>query len=453
MLPLWLACTPDPTSVGDDDDDDVTHPSGDTGPAVTVDGLVSDARVALHPEMNTLLVATWTQGAAAEQVWLSWSFEGVEYASPPFAAPVGPAREVVLGLPAEVTVPLVLHVVVDGVESVVDLGLRSTAPLPGDLDDPAQTVRDDARARPEPWLLTSVDVGANPFFGPCYTVILDRAGRIVWYRPTTERRLTWQARVSRTGPHLLIDESGQYSPGEPTASRVSADLVLDEPIDLTGMGTALEELDDGSILFDEVQGYQQAWLTRQAPDGARTRLWDCTAWMAAYTDQQWACAANAIVWDAGRNTVLWSMFAVSTVAEIDLGTGAVVNEFGEYPGGHLFSPLDSAFDLQHMPNWTADGTLIASMHGQGGTEQWAREYTVDAQQLTQVWSARADEFAPYAGHAQKLPTGNVLWTIGTAGVIRELSRDGAAVWDAAWPGHLVGNSTPLADLYALTAPR
>ncbi|MEQ1751775.1 MAG: hypothetical protein ABL974_20305, partial [Prosthecobacter sp.] len=100
------------------------------------------------------------------------------------------------------------------------------------------------------------------------------------------------------------------------------------------VGTALEELDDGSILFDEVQGYQQAWLTRQAPDGARTRLWDCTAWMAAYTDQQWACAANAIVWDAGRNTVLWSMFAVSTVAEIDLGTGAVVNEFGEYPGGH-----------------------------------------------------------------------------------------------------------------------
>jgi hypothetical protein len=303
-------------------------------------------------------------------------------------------------------------------------------------------------------LLTSVDVGPNPFFGPCFTVILDARGRVVWYRRTSENRLTWQPRVSRRGAYLLVDESNTYNGSRPEVTRLTLDLTWSETLRLPYLGVAYDELDDGSILFDEARTGLEFYLARLAPDGTTTRLWSCWPWMSPWSATFWDCAPNTVQWNPDRGTVLWSMFQTSTVVELDL-EGRVLAEYGEYPGGHWFVPPSSAFELQHFPNFTADGTLIASTHSVDTTEQWVREYALDDQALTltEVWSAQSQEWAEYAGQAQKLPGGNVLWELGTAGVVRELARDGAVVWEVAWPGHLVGNATPIADLYALTSGR
>jgi hypothetical protein len=180
-------------------------------------------------------------------------------------------------------------------------------------------------------------------------------------------------------------------------------------------------------------------------------LWSCRPWMSLWTDNFWDCAPNTVHYDRTRNTVLWSMFQTSTVVELDLD-GLMLNEFGEYPGGYSFDPPGSAFELQHFPGWTADGTLMASTHSPDTTQQWAREFEVDPVDSTlhEVWSYQTTHWAEYAGQAQKLPSGNLLWQTGTAGVILEVTPDGTVAWEGGWTGQLIGNVTPIEDLYALT---
>lgn len=442
LLVLWAACADDPPPPTSPEPEDTG-----TGPPPASGGdLAEDVELRLHPDLSLLVVARWDQRVAGDS-WLSWTQDGVERTSPVVAREVGPAEEVVLGVPADTRVDLTLHV---GGEAV-SLGGRRTGELPSELEDAALGAVDPARHRGEEWLLTSVDVGRNPFFGPCYAVVLDLEGRVVWYRRTSESRLTWQTRVSRRGGYVLVDASNTYNGLTPELYRLTLDLRRTEALRLPMWGIAYDELDDGTILYEEARTGTEFYLVHLLADGTTTRLWACQPWMEPWSATFWDCAANTVQWDPARQTVLWSMFQTSTVVELDL-TGRIVAEYGSYPGGHDFVPAAAGFELQHFPNFTPDGTLIASTHSLDETEQWAREYRIDDDDgtLTEIWSARSPDYAEYAGQAQKLPSGNVLWQLGTAGIVRELARNGDVVWEAAWPGHLVGNVTPVADLYALT---
>lgn len=433
----------DTAATADTDTDTGTTPTEPPPPPV-----VTGAAVTVHPLVATVLWVDWTQDVAAE-VWVSWTFEGFEHATPPRLVEAGAVRDVILGLPGEVTVPVALHLTVDGHETVVPLGDATTGVVPGILADPTLVTRDEAGMRPEPWLLTSVDVGNNPFLGPCFTVVLDDQGRVVWYRRTSGSRLTWQPRVSELGPYVLVDETTYYSGGTPTVSRVSLDLERDEPFELYAIGVAYDEMDDGSLLYGEdVDGYQ-FFLTRLYPDGHAERIWDCLAWNPSASF--WDCNPNTVDYDPARGSALWSMFESDTVVEVDVTTGAVLKVMGDHPDSYAFDPPTAAFELQHSPNWSADGNLVVSTHSPDGAEQWAREFAVDdvALTLTEVWSVESPYYAEYAGQLQKLPSGNYLWQLGVAGVVHELNPDGTVVWQVQWGGHLVGNATPIADLYTL----
>ena len=111
-------------------------------------------------------------------------------------------------------------------------------------------------------------------------------------------------------------------------------------------------------------------------------------------------------------------------ARVCIHDGTMLAEWGGYPEGWTFDPPESAFELQHYPGFSADGTLMASTHSLDTTKQWVREYEVDEtnQVLRQIWSAETSHWAEYAGQAQKLPSGNVLWQLGTAGAVLELVR-------------------------------
>ncbi|MBA2322271.1 MAG: hypothetical protein H0V89_14095, partial [Deltaproteobacteria bacterium] len=411
-------------------------------------------RIAPHLEVATMLIAQWDETVATEATWLSWTFEGIEHTSPQVAREPGSYSEALLGLPADVSTDVVLHHLVAGVERTSDPLTATTGSLPPGLPAPVLVASDPARMRTEPYVLTSVNAGDNNFFGPCYTVVLDAQGRIVWYRPTSGSRLTVGPRIARSGGYLLIDESVTYVGGDATVTRTTLDLLQQETIPVPGMFLVFDELDDGSLLLDGRVSDFEFHLTRQYPDGTQERIWSCNPWMAPFSSGYWACAPNTLEWSPERGTVLWSMFQTSTVAEVDLATGEVVAEFGQFPGGATFAPRSANLELQHNPNWTSDGTFLVSTHvpGDDGV-QMAREFAWDesAGTLTEIWSAEAPAYAEYEGGIWKLGNGNYLWELGTAGILVELTPEGDEVWKIDWDRHMTGTVTVLTDLYALDA--
>src|SRR5262245_27905876 len=75
--------------------------------AVLDDTFATDVAVAVHPNVNTLLVVTWSQARAAEEVWLEFTFEdGNVMRSRGAAGSLGAHRDVVLGVPGETDVTI-----------------------------------------------------------------------------------------------------------------------------------------------------------------------------------------------------------------------------------------------------------------------------------------------------------------------------------------------------------
>ena len=73
--------------------------------SVVSDDFATDVRVAVHPDVNTLLVVTWSQAVAAEEAWLEFTFENGEIMrSRGSAGSLGEHRDVVLGVPGETDV-------------------------------------------------------------------------------------------------------------------------------------------------------------------------------------------------------------------------------------------------------------------------------------------------------------------------------------------------------------
>jgi hypothetical protein len=305
-------------------------------------------------------------------------------------------------------------------------------------------------------VLTSVNVGPEDFFGPCYTVVVDRQGRVVWYWEVSDSRLNLFSRVARDGTHIVVDATTYYVFDDVESSLTRLDLDLDrvEEVEVAGMGLTWDELDDGSFLFDHAASGYDYHLERLYPDGTRTRIWSCAPWMDAYTDRYWACAANTVLWSADRGTALWSMFETSTVAEIDLETGALRGWFGQTPGSWEIASAGVQLELQHYPNWTPEGTIVLTTHVPGASRrQVQRELALDedAGTLTEVWSYESAEgwYGEYAGDVTRLSGGGTLIGYGTGGIIEEIDADSAPVWVLDWDGHMTGHSTPIADLYAL----
>lgn len=418
---------------------------------------IPELTVEVHPEISTLLVATWTQSEAVEESWLTFTFEDQVITSPSRAREPGEQREVLLGVPAETEVSVSLSLE-RGAEAVTGpLVLASTAELPSDLVVPELVQWDEAASSSQRYALTAVDVGRSNFYGPFYVVILDRQGRVVWYESVDDSRLTWQPRPSLDGTHLVYEAATVYvftGGVEPSIKRLTLDLEQEEETFIDGFGLAWAELPDGGFVFDHAESGYEFHVETLSPDGERERIWSCYPWMSAYDRGYWACAPNAIVYDPDRNTVIYSMFETSTVVEVDLDSGELLRHFGQIPDGYAFDPGNTTFDLQHYPNWTASGSLLVSTHQVGvRNRQFVREFEVDEanQTLVQTWSydLPPDYYAEYAGGALRLDNGNTMITVGTDGAVLEITPEGEIVWELDWAGHLVGNVLALDDLYAL----
>ena len=441
-----------PGDTGDTDDTDDTDDTSNV-----LEWPFGTAEVDLHADVDTVLEVTFTLQEAADATWVAYTFEDDTWQETPSRARgVGEHTQVLLGTPQDVIVTIELYAEIDGTVYVSSRQLEAeTGSLPGNLDDAELLLWED-EADPDPWLLTSVDVGSSNFYGPCYTVIIDRKGRVVWYHLTSDSRLTMFPRVSQDGTHILFDATTYYTFGSerPSLTRMTLDQTQVEIREIDRMGLTYDELPDGTILYDYNADGTRYEIHALYPDDTDEQVWSCYDWMQEFRSvSYWDCAANTVLWNEDSNTILYSMFQTSTVVEVSWETGEVVRQFGQLEGAWAVDPESSNLDLQHYPNYTADGTLIVSTHVPGQAyQQRAREFVVNdtTQTLEEIWTyAGSGYYAEYAGEAKRLPSGHTLQGFGTDGAIHEINAQAQMVWGVEWRNKLLGTATPFTDLYAL----
>ena len=478
-LSLALALLAPLACDSDDDDDDDTHVSdddaaGDDDRAPADDDVADDdsaaptpgppvAHVAAapHPEMATLLQVTWAQTETVERQWLEYTFEDdVWMATPESPRAARVHEEVLLGVPADSPVTFRFVAEVDGALLTSPQPYTvDTDPLPLDLPQPALLAWDTDLASPEPWLLTSIEIQARDWYqGPWYLIVLDRQGRVVWYRQPPDQRGTMHARVALDGTHVLWEATSIYQGDKGDSStlhRTGLDLTYDVTIDLPGLGSTFAETDDGTVLFDDYTDWPPlTWLEELMADGTRRRVWNCMDWAGPLGLNAWDCDPNETIWVRDTDTVLWSMWASDTVLEIDRETGAILRQFGRADGSWQFVPRDTMFDMQHYPYFTDTGTLLVSTHtpDRDDPQQRAREYELDEenQALIEIWSygEGVNHYATYAGEALRLASGHTLINYGTGADLREVTPEGDVVWELQWDDtYLVGHVSLIQDLY------
>jgi hypothetical protein len=445
------------TDTDDTDTDTDTDDTGDTDPEA-LEWPFGAVEIDLHDDVNTVLEVNFALQADAQSSWIAFTFEDDTWQETPSTArDVGEHTEVLLGIPQEVTVTVELYAEIDGTVHVSSRQLEAeTDSLPSNLDDADLQEWDPDETDPEPWILTSVDVGSSNFYGPCYTVIIDRMGRVVWYRLTSDSRLTMFPKVSEDGTHILIDATTYYTfNGDgPSVTRTTLDQTQEEVREIDRMGLTYDELPDGTILYDYNTDGTRYSIHALYPDDTDEEVWSCYDWMDSFRSVgYWDCAANTVLWNEGTNTILYSMFQTSTVVEVSWETGEVIRQFGQLEGAWAVDPASSNLDLQHYPNYTDAGTLIVSTHVPGQSyQQRAREFVVndETQTLEEIWTyAGSGYYAEYAGEAKRLASGHTLQGFGTDGAIQEVNAQAQLVWGVEWRDSLLGTATPVADLYAL----
>jgi len=434
--------------------DDTGDTSGaDTGPPTSP---VSALSWSVHDEVNTLIEVRFTLDEAAE-AWVAFSFDGKNWEeSPARTLEAGEHDEVLFGIPADMDLDWEVRTLVAGAETASEPQEARTESLPSNLPLPVLLDWNPAESGSEGWLYTSVEAGNNNFFGPYYALILDREGRVVWYHSPEDDRLAMFPRIAPDGSHVLIDQTSIYAGGTtPELLRTTLDGAQTELIHPAHWNLTYDYLPDGTMLYDDSTDGTRYHLTALRPDGTEEQLWSCYDWMSEIkTVRSWDCQPNTILWNEDTNTVLWSMFQTSTVVEVDLDSGEVIRQFGQLDGSWTMDPFNAMLELQHFPNYSADGTLMVSTHivGQRG-RQVAREFAVNdkTETLEEIWSFENDlgYYAEYAGEAKRLDSGNTLVGLGTDGAILEVTPDGDVAWGIEFAGRLVGQATLVDDLYAL----
>ncbi len=432
----------------DDDDDTVGSPT-----EVQVEGV----GWSIHPEIESLIVVTWTQLAPAT-AYLEFAFdEGEWQQSPPEPVGEGPQEQILLGIPYATDV--VFRVVNDFGDGPLATGnFDATAgPQPASLPPLELLTSDPARFDPTGrYLLGSINEDEGGWMvGTYWTFIIDRQGRVVWARPTPDRNFTICVRVSVDGNDILIDEPTYWTDfdgGEASkVHRIKLDGSVVQIYDTPGLHHAFVDLPDGSIVWGAADEFDET-LEKLLPDGTQETLWVCSEYLASIDYSLW-CQSNTLYWEELSDSFLYSFYTFDSILQVDHATGQVLRSFGQAPGSWAFDPEDAAFWFQHGCNYTAEGTLLTSSHWSVDDHKGvAREYALDedAQVLREVWSFGLDEGIELegAGEAHRLPGGNTLHNYGTSGRLREVTPDGEVVWDVTWGGdRLLGRTVFLDDLY------
>ncbi len=440
-----------------------TAAQDDTGEAPEVDCAAAQATAVsarIHDTYGTLVVVSWTQEAAAT-TWVEYSFDdGVWLTTPSADASAGLQEQLLLGIPygTEVTYRVAYRCEEEGPFTTADLTI-STDPAPAGLPSISVLASDPSRWDSDmDYVFTSMDGS--------WSVIVDRSGRVVWSRRSSE--YTLYPRLSVDGRSLLIDEGTFWSRFDDGAAsqiiQTNIDGSSEQAHDSPGLFIGFTDLPDGSIAWpatgDSTAPINDDTLQLLTPDGEQVQVWSCkefweSAAIAAPPPGDY-CAANTLSWSEARGTFLWTSFAPELIIEIDRSTGQTVHYFGHVDGSWGFSPSSGEFWLPHGSTYTDAGTLLMSSDlTEAGEETIVIEYTLDeaTETLVELWSFGEGEglYGAERGEAHRLQGGNTLHNIGgQVSRLREITPDGAVVWDLDFnAAGGIGGSSPITDIYAL----
>lgn len=425
-----------------------------------VPACASQVSTELHADIATLLTVRWQQEPGWDRVWVAYGPEGDDsLASPVRQASEGPMEQILLGLPADSAAWFQVVCATDDNTVASELYLSETGPLPDPRLQPVLELWEPDEVASAGWILGAIEAYDEAYYdGPYWQFVLDREGRVVWYRSIEDGRSSTFPRVSRDGTHVVgerVDRFGLAGGLPAIVERFTLDLREQHDSEVPGLSFAWDEREDGSLVYHDRETEDEGWLSVYTPGGERERIFDCASWIADRCSDTWCCEANAVVWDASRDTALYSMWATHTVLEVDLDGGEVTHQWGQLEGSWDFDPESATFELQHFPTITAEGTLLVSTHVPDQlSQQRVREFEIDEESRTlrQVWShgEGQDLYAQYQGEAHRLDNGNTLINYGTEGVIHEVTPKGDIVWSLAWSEPwMLGHTTLVDDLYAL----
>ena len=418
----------------------------------------------LHADIGTIAYVSWKQDGHATS-YVAYEVDGETRTTPEVDRDSGTHEQVLLGLPGATEVTWRVHTTGTEAEDwLSDDETLTTDPVPEDFPPIDVPTWDPDLAHEAGFVFGVVDInGGDSYSGPFWLFVADREGRLVWWRDL-EFDMSMFPRVARDGTHLAWDQRTFFdTTGD--SSRVVRETLSggwSEEVPAQGLGWTWDETDHGSIVFDRTIGTGDLQLVERLDDGTETSIWTCTDWLAEHFPENdpEGCYTNTTNYDATRDTVLWSTYWGDFVVEVERSTGDVLWYAGALEGGLAFDPPEAAFDLQHFPNWTDDGTLLVSTHiADVEGEQRAREFDVDldAGVLTEIWSygeGVTDVWAKYSGDAVRLENGNTIQNYGTGGELREVTSDGEVAWSFQFGDTFtVGHADLITDLYALDEGR
>ena len=437
-------------------------------PVVVTDEYTTDVEVSVHPEVNTLLVVTWTQAIATESTWLEFTFEaGNVMTSRAAGGSVGPHRDVVLGVPGAIAVSIrIINRQAGTIYQSSDY-TGTTLAVPAGMPVPQIITYDSTRASPDRWLFGSVEDSDGGRAGSCcyyhttfWLYIMDRKGRIVWYYadPASNATSSFQ-RIARDGEYIWIEKRPFGGGGQRGVLKLTLDHAYSEEITVPNLSDCIDVTSDGSLLYDAQNELREMNAAREV----RT-IWSCREQFGP----GFQCYSNTVNWNARDNTVFMSFVEHDTVVEIDRVSGELVGQYGSEPGSYAFSPPTWGFGYQHFPNLSIDGTLMVSSHMRGfedtlnpvANQHAFMEFEIDRanQRLIEKWFyTDGPEWAQAKGMAIRLVNGNTLANYGTGGVIREITPDKQTVFQVKFDveggddfyNKMVGNNVLINDLYAL----
>jgi hypothetical protein len=464
ILPIALlaACSGDDPDRPPGSDDTVTDHSGGSLP---VDELVVvDVTGELHPTFGTLVKVMWRQSATADVF--------VEFSSPTAGDRRSPTRTLDRGLheewllgatyDEEVTWRVVAE---DAAGDVVSSPQSTTtSPRPADLRLPTVTIDDRSGQDPAAnYILTTTSSGPGAIGGLWWVQLVDRAGRVVWAMQTPERLTTMHPRIALDGRSLLFDRNswwGALDQGRNSSvDRLTLDGAILESWTTPGLHHDFVDLPDGSLVYGSYLGwgYDDEDLVEIAPDRSRRVIMTCAGFLRG-EGLSGSCGSNTVTYDAARDHLLWSMFTLDTILDVDRATGDVDRWFGQLPGAWAFDPPDAGLFYSHGAVLTPTGTLLTSTHvSEEGQETVVREYELDAANSTLhlVWDFGVGDglWGAQLGEAHRMPGGNTLHNLGTYPRLREATPQGEVVWDIEWPPSTIGRSVWIDDPYDFVGER
>jgi hypothetical protein len=432
---------------------------------------VSDVKVAVHPQTNTILVVTWTQQKASDRTLLEFNFTGSEaMTSRGATGTVGAHRDVVLGVPEKTGVSVRIVNKVGSVDYKTKDYTGTTGAIPSGMPKPKLVSYDASLASPERYLFGSVEdsvsgCGTKPcdYLNPFWIYIMDRQGRVVWYWADPSNGASHAfPRVARDGEYVVIDTGRAGESAVPTGVLyMTLDRQLYQSITIPGIDDAIDVTRDGSVLYDA-----DGKLRERNKQGAIRDIWTCP-FNTPGADPS-SCYCNAVNWVPEDDTVLLSFPTPNTVVQIDRKTGALVGQYGSAPNSYAFADSSWKLQFQHAPTITPQGTLLVSSHlpdfpygsKPGPNQHGFEEFDIDrtSKKLTLKWIYKeGKEWAESKGMALRLANGNTLTNYGNGGVIREVTADKKTAFEVGFPAgigdgyhnNMVGNNVLVADLYAL----